>query len=69
MRTPEEAYMADPLFRTVVDTLENLITEARLSPSEVREAAMLALIHHEQRNLRQPFFAPAPATETPGGET
>jgi hypothetical protein len=39
------------MFRKVVDTLEALIHDAHLTPSEIREAAVLAATHYEMRAL------------------
>jgi hypothetical protein len=48
-RTPQGRYESDPMFHRVVDMLGALIHEAQLTPSEVREAAVLACIHYEAR--------------------
>jgi hypothetical protein len=50
MMTPEERYRSDSHFHVLVDSLESLIAHAKMSPTEVREAAMLACIHYEMRN-------------------
>lgn len=47
--SPEYRYFNDPVFHQLVDTLEALVREAELTPSEIREAAMLACIHYEMR--------------------
>lgn len=47
MMSIDERYMRDPRFRTLVDMLEHEIRELSLSPTEIREAAMLACIHFE----------------------
>lgn len=49
-------YMNDPEYHNVVSAMRSLISSARLAPSEVREAAMLACILEEERR--------APATLT-----
>lgn len=54
--TPEQRYETDATFRALVDTLELQIREARFSGSELREAALLALIHYEATRLPEPFF-------------
>jgi hypothetical protein len=59
---PEYRYRNDATFRHVVDALEHLIVSASLTPSEVREAAMLACIHHEMRTPR-PVLARLPGEE------
>lgn len=48
---PERRYHTDAMFRKVVDTLEALIHDAHLTPSEIREAAVLAATHYEMRAL------------------
>lgn len=45
--TPEARYQRESAFRALVDTLHALISRADYSPSEIREASMLACIHHE----------------------
>jgi hypothetical protein len=47
MKTPEEKYLHDPMFHTLVDKLEALIHEAQFTPSEMREAAIFACIRYE----------------------
>jgi len=42
-----EKYQNDPFFHKVVDMLEAMLHEAKLTPSEVREAAVLACINYE----------------------
>lgn len=49
MRTPQQKYENDMEYRKLVDALENLIHHAKLTPSEIREAATLAAIHYEIR--------------------
>lgn len=51
--TVEERYQRDPMFRSLVDTLYTLIQQARYTPTEIREAAMLAQIQYEQRTIRR----------------
>ena len=47
MKTPKEKYANDPNYRRLVDMLEALIHQAEFTPSEIREACMLACILHE----------------------
>ena len=49
MKTPKEKYVNDHNYRRLVDMLEALIVQAEFTPSEIREACMLACILHEQR--------------------
>jgi hypothetical protein len=54
----QERYDRDPQFRTVVDMLHVLIRGAQMTPTEVREAAVLATIHYEQTTTRRSFLIP-----------
>ena len=47
MKTPNEKYENDPAYRQLVDMLEEFIVQAEFTPSEIREACMLACIRHE----------------------
>lgn len=53
MKTPKEKYMNDPEYHHLVRTLEGLIEQARFTPSELREACMLASINYEMRHVRE----------------
>ena len=44
--SPHARYQRDASFRTLVDLLESLVHQARYSPSELREASLLACIHY-----------------------
>lgn len=50
MMTPEERYLTDPMFHALVDRLGQEIQQARFTPSELREAVILAAIQYEMRN-------------------
>ena len=52
MKTPKEKYMNDPEYNHLVNTLEQLIEQARFTPSELREACTLASINYEMRHIR-----------------
>jgi hypothetical protein len=54
--TPEERYRRDPLFRNFVDVIHRMLRDAEMSPSEVREGAMLACIHFEMERPPRPMF-------------
>lgn len=43
----DEAYENDPEFHRLVDMLETMLNDSRLTPSEVRMAAVLACCHRE----------------------
>ena len=49
MKTPNEKYRGDSDYRRLVDSIESFIHEARFTPSEIREACMLACIRYEMR--------------------
>lgn len=54
----ETRYMRDPLFHRLVDIMEHEIEVLRLTPTELREAAMLACIKFENRHPRPLVFGP-----------
>lgn len=56
MQTGEERYRADPLFRQLVDMIEASYERLQYTPSEVRDAAMLAAMHYENRTVRHLFI-------------
>jgi hypothetical protein len=58
--SPDERYRRDPHFRVLVDVLEHHIREANYTPTELREAALLACIHYESTRPSR-FVIPAPA--------
>ena len=62
MKTPKEKYMNDPEYYHLVCTLEQLIEQARFTPSELREACILASINYEMRHIRD-MQIPAPVRE------
>ena len=47
-----DRYKTDALFRTLVDTMYCYIDHATFTPTEIREAAMLAHILYEERQIR-----------------
>lgn len=52
MKSPREKYMNDPEYHRLVDMLGQFIEAARFSPSELREACVLACINYEMRHVR-----------------
>jgi hypothetical protein len=56
--TPKEKYMNDPEYHHLVQVLEQLIEEARFTPSELREACILASINYEMRHIRDQHIDP-----------
>jgi hypothetical protein len=53
MQTIEYRYNNDPMVHALVDSLEKSIHDLQFTPSEIRECAMLAAIHYEQRRPPQ----------------
>lgn len=60
MMTTRERYRNEAVFRNLVDVLENAIENLQLTPSEIREAAMLAAIHYEERHIRPMYIKMEP---------
>jgi len=56
MKTPREKYFHDANFRTLVDLMVSHITQCNYTPSEMRQAAILASIKYEEMNMRSPTF-------------
>lgn len=50
---PEERYERDPIFRSLVDTMTHFIITAQYTPTELREAALLASIRYDSYQIRQ----------------
>lgn len=53
MKSPREKYMNDPEYHHLVSMLESMIEQARFTPSELREACVLASINYEMRHIRE----------------
>jgi hypothetical protein len=58
MKSPKDKYMNDPEYHHLVCTLEQLIEQARFTPSELREACILASINYEMRHVRDYHIDP-----------
>lgn len=58
MKTPKEKYMNDPEYNHLVNVLEQMIEQARFTPSELREAVILACINYEMRHVRDMHIDP-----------
>lgn len=61
MKSPREKYMNDPEYHRLVELLESFIDRARFTPSELREAAVLASINYEMRHVREQTIDPRTA--------
>lgn len=53
MLSPRDRYQHDHMFRHLVDSLYVAIEAAQYTPTEIREAAMLAQIMYEEQRLRR----------------
>jgi hypothetical protein len=58
MMSLKERYQNDAIFKRVVDVLETLISKHQMTPTEIREAAILACVHSELRIKRPTEFPP-----------
>lgn len=58
MQTPRDKCMNDPEYNHLVDTLSGLIEHARFTPSELREACVLASINYEMKHIRDHHIDP-----------
>jgi len=56
MPTPQERYDTDAHFRMIVDVLTQQIIECNYSPSELRDAAMLAVVRYETLYTRPKYL-------------
>lgn len=52
MKSPREKFLNDPQYNHLVRTLEGMIEQAHFTPSELREACVLASINYEMRHIR-----------------
>ena len=64
MQSIEYRYLHDRMVKELVDSLEHHIHELQFTPSEVRECAMLAAIHYEQRRPPQNIMEAKPELPT-----
>ena len=56
-------YMTDVHFKNLVDFIESFLHRADFTPSEIREASMLASINYEMTSIRK-IYMPSPRLET-----
>jgi hypothetical protein len=54
----EYRYTNDAAFKLLVDTLYHQIVTHQYTPTELRDAAMLAAIHYEYTHIRPSFIFP-----------
>ena len=53
---PEIRYSHDPAFKQLVDVMHSFIQKAEFTPTEMREAALLACIHYESYHIRRIYL-------------
>jgi len=56
MMNAKDRYLTDPLFHALVDYLTKEIERLKLSPSEIRDAAILACIRFEMNRTHPAFY-------------
>ena len=54
--TPNYRYTHDPEFKQLTDLLESFIRRCDFTPSEVRQAAMLACINYEMMRTDRRYY-------------
>lgn len=58
MKSPRDKYMHDPAYAQLVNILTDFIERAEYTPSELREACILACINYEMRHRNIPQMDP-----------
>ena len=58
MKSPREKFQNDPEYNHLVRMLESMIERAQFTPSELREACVLASINYEMRHIRDKQIDP-----------
>lgn len=53
MKTPREKYLNDPSYANLVNTLVGFINDCHYTPSEIREASILASILYEENRINK----------------
>lgn len=56
--TPAERFQRDPQFNRLVSVMEAMIESAEFTPTEIREAAMLAAVRWEMRRPPRSIMVP-----------
>jgi len=49
-------YQTDSQFKSLVDLFESFLHRADFTPSEIREAAMMASIHYEMTSIHRTYI-------------
>ncbi len=60
MMSPCDRYQYDQMFRHLVDSLYAVIEDAKYTPTEIREAAMLAQTMYEEKHIRTRVYIMEP---------
>lgn len=60
---PYQRYQDDPQYHALVDTIHGLISRCDFTPSEVRQAAVLACIHFEASRIQKHSIPMVPELE------
>jgi hypothetical protein len=68
MMTGEQRYFHDPAFKYLVDFMLQAIIDHKFTPSEMRDAAMVASIKYEMTHTRRLMDAYTMPTPQEGGE-
>ncbi len=63
LKYAEDLYLHDPMFRTLVDVIADVICKAQLTPAEVRQAATLASIRVEQHRVKPMYDVGLPQSQ------
>jgi hypothetical protein len=53
---PEERYHRDAQFKALVDLMQAMIGAAQYTPTEIREAALLAAVRHAELSVRPMYI-------------
>lgn len=62
--TAEERYRTDPYFHSLVVCIERWIARGEFTPSEIREACIIAATNYEMRTIRPMSIRNDPDAET-----
>lgn len=53
MKSPRDKYINDNTYKMLVDSMVHLIHNSTVTPSELREAAILAFILYEEKQMQR----------------
>ena len=52
-QSAKDRYMNDPEYHYLVDIMESMIAKNQFTPSEMRDAAVMASINYQRNRMRQ----------------